>query len=171
MKKNLLLLLSFLVFISCDKEGKTNDAVNLFTTPLTNWTLTKEAVRSQERHNLVEDTRGEDILLLIGPWNSHGDGSLKYSGDNFFTHITYGFYNDKKTLECVHCGFNITNIVTEEKVLSFMQSKYNKEYAICKTDKGNNYIFQIPDGIVVLSVKSTGTIIYTKKEHEWYYKY
>jgi hypothetical protein len=169
MKKILVLLfsLSFL-FISCDKEeSQVND---LFKTPIIDWTLNKSQVKAKETLTLIEDLSEEDILLLIGPWESQGDGSLKYSGDSFFTSIQYGFYNNSKTLECARCVFNFTNKTTEESVLSFMQRKYNDEYVICKTDDGTNYIFYTSFGMVVLEVKSVGIITFTKKKHEWYYK-
>ena len=170
MKKLFVFLFAFpLFFISCDKNGEESN--DLFKSPLVNWSLTKSQVKAKETHTLIEDTAGEDILLLFGPWDSHGDGSLKYSGDDFFSTITYGFYNDNKLLECVRCSFDLTNVVTEKQVVAFLQRKYNNEYAIrYPSEGGRTYVFKTSFGIVVLEIKSTAIITFTKSKHDWYYK-
>ena len=172
MKRLFILLISLsALLISCDKENETQPQGDLFNTPITDWTLTKSEVKAKVKLNLVEDLSADDILLLLGPWDTDGDGSLEYSGDSFFSSVKYGFYNNQKTLECARCVFNFTNITTEDKVLSFLQKKFNNEYVICNTDDGKNYIFYTSFGMVVFEVKSVGIITFTKRTHEWYYKY
>jgi|SRR5690554_2898695 len=174
MKKFLLLFsICFIIFSCSSDDNNTEEATkDLFEIPTTNWQLTKKQVLEKESRKLVENNSADDIVILLYPWNHKGDGSLKYSNDDFIEIISYGFYNTNKTLEVIFCLYEKTNIKTTEVALNFLNLKYGEYTTRTKTPNysgfsGKVYEFKTEFGIVVLEeyTETSNRIIFTKKEY------
>ena len=169
MKKLLFILLAALpLFIGCKKEV----IPDLFEIPLTNWSLTKDQVLSQETRTLSENITASQIILLAYPFTDKGDGALKYTSDTYFNDITYGFYNENNTLEVVFCIYTKTNLKTTEEALQFLNEKYGEYTTKTKSPDysgfaGKVYKFSAPFGIVVLEEYSqtSNRVIFTKSQY------
>lgn len=173
MKKLLFLFSVCFIIFSCSSDDSTKEvAKDLFEIPLTDWQLKKQQILAKESRTLIENNSAEDIVILANPWKDKGDGSLKYSTDNFMESISYGFYNSNKTLEVVFCLYTKTNIRTTEVVVEFLNSKYGEYTTKTKTPNysgfaGKVYEFKAPFGIVVLEEYSAtiNRVIFTKAEY------
>lgn len=157
-----------LVALSCKKDNTSNEPKPLFNAPLTDWSLEKEQVRALETHTLKENVPAYEIYQVQSPWTSVGDGVLRYVGDNFFSTISYCFFNENFTLEVAYCVFEPSDAKTEEAVLAELQKKYSEEYTTRNTeDGGKNHIFKTDFGIAVLDINKSGNnrVIFTKEKY------
>lgn len=174
MKKLLFLFSICFILLSCSSDDNSTKEVtkDLFEIPLTNWQLTKKQVLEKESHTLIENNSADDIVILGYPWTDKGDGSLKYSDNDFMEDISYGFFNSNKTLEVVFCIYTKTNIRTTEVVLEFLNSKYGEYTTKTKTPNssgfaGKVYEFKTTFGIVALEESSStrNRVIFTKTQY------
>lgn len=166
----LLLLIIIAGFIGCKKEKDTPP--DLFKIPITNWSLSKSQVLSQETRTLVSNVSASDIVYLGSPFTNKGDGALDYSDTEYFSQVSYGFYNSNKTLEVAICIYSKTNVKTTAEALQFLNSKYGVYTTRTKTPDysgfvGKVYQFNASFGIVVLDeyTESTNRIFFTKNQY------
>jgi hypothetical protein len=171
MKKHFLLSMLFIIILvinSCKKDTPPD----LFKIPITNWSLTKSQILSQETRTLVSNISASDIIYLGYPFTDKGDGALKYSDTEYFSEINYGFYNSNKTLEVVISIYSTTNIKTTSVALQFLNSKYGEYTTQTKAADytgfvGKIYQFNTDFGIVALEEYSqtTNRIFFTKSQY------
>ena len=166
-----------LITASCKKDTTPDLTPDLFSTPITNWSLTKNQVLSQETRILVSNMSASDIVYLGLPFTDKGDGALKYSDAEYFNEINYGFYNSNKTLEVVISIYTVTNIKTTVKALQFLNSKYGEYTTKTKSPNysgfiGKIYEFKTDFGIVLLDEYSetSNRVIYTKSQYSGDFK-
>ncbi len=160
------------IIITCLAGCKKDKPQDIFKIPITNWSLTKSQILSQETRTLVSNFSASDIVYLALPFTDTGDGALDYSDTQYFNDISYGFYNSNKTLEVVICIYDKTNVKTTAEALQFLSSKYGEYTTRSKIPDysgfvGKEFQFNADFGIVVLEEYSqtTNRIFFTKSKY------
>lgn len=159
MKKTIfaICLLGVIFFNSCDKQEP-----QMFEEPYFSWSSNKNDILNNVNLTLIENNAASDIVYLSPPFTSKGDGSLKYSSNNFFKEISYGFYNSNKTLEVVYCIVKDYCEYDRTQILEYMKKTYGgyNEYintSVWTGYESHSYEFQHEKGIVVLNYYSAST--------------
>ena len=149
MKSNIILITFLAALLAgCGKD----EPKECFRTPALDWTFSKLDVKAAETRTLLAD-RGPDYAVIIAPgFESRGDGSLEYAGENDkVTGVTYAFYCNAGTLVAAYVDF-VSNEVILEDVKQTLHRRYGDLYTLDNSGPSPRRVWREGGAVITLNL-------------------